>query len=160
MGQQQLLLLVLGVVVVGLAVAVVVGMVNAYEARSYASLMTQAAGQIASDARLWATMPADMGGGNRGPGAEDYDGLTWGEIGRSASESGYYQDPVAFYDLRPSGRTLVVEACAPNRGVRVVLTARLTQQGQRTEVDVDTDSGCTRPGGSGTDPVSSGQPEE
>lgn len=146
MGQQQLLLLVLGIIVVGVAVALGVAAYNAAERQQQEAMMAQTAGQIATDAHLWASMPSSLGGGNTGPGAETYQDLEWSQIGRSAGPSGFYQDQIAYWELRPDGRTLVIDGCSPNRGLRVVLTAQLTREGQRTETSIDAESDCTRPG--------------
>lgn len=67
MGQQQLLLLVLGIVIVGLAV--VVGISAFGENRKKASLdaLVNDGVRIAADAQAWSLEPSAFGGGNGVP---------------------------------------------------------------------------------------------
>lgn len=73
MGQQQLLLLVLGIVIVG--IAIVVG-INAYSENSIKSnfdALLQDALRIASDAQSWKQKPEDFGGSPDATKAVQYD---------------------------------------------------------------------------------------
>ena len=65
MGQQQLLLLVVGVVVVGLAVAVGIQAFRENEVKSRMDRQTEMAVQIATEITAWWMKPAAMGGGGR-----------------------------------------------------------------------------------------------
>jgi hypothetical protein len=64
MGQQQLLLLVLGVVLVGLAVAVGVMQMEEQWARSHRDALATEAYAITGDVLAWIEKPAVLGGGN------------------------------------------------------------------------------------------------
>jgi len=64
MGQQQLLLLVLGIVIVGLAVVVGIQAFGENQKKANADAMTNDAIRIASDAQAWNLKPAAFGGGN------------------------------------------------------------------------------------------------
>ena len=81
MGQQQLLLLVLGIVIVGLA-AVVVG-IQAFgenQKKANADALTNDGVRIASDAQAWKLKPAAFGGGaNDDP--NDFADVTFQQLG-------------------------------------------------------------------------------
>ena len=64
MGQQQLLLLVLGIVIVGLAVVVGIQAFGENQKKSNSDAITNDVIRIASDAQAWALKPAAFGGGN------------------------------------------------------------------------------------------------
>ena len=64
MGQQQLLLLVLGIVIVGLAVVVGIQAFGENQKKANADAMVNDGVRIASDAQAWALKPTAFGGGN------------------------------------------------------------------------------------------------
>ena len=64
MGQQQLLLLVLGIVIVGLAVVVGIQAFGENQKKSNADALVNDGVRIASDAQAWALKPAAFGGGD------------------------------------------------------------------------------------------------
>ena len=64
MGQQQLLLLVLGIVIVGLAVVVGIQAFSENQTKANADAMVNDAVRIASDAQAWALKPSQFGGGS------------------------------------------------------------------------------------------------
>src|SRR5690606_27695794 len=66
MGQQQLLLLVLGIVIVGLAVVVGINAFSENRIKSNADAMVTDGLRIASDVQAWALKPMQFGGGNNG----------------------------------------------------------------------------------------------
>lgn len=63
MGQQQLLLLVLGIVIVGLAVVVGIQAFGENQKKANADALVNDAIRIASDAQAWKLKPAAFGGG-------------------------------------------------------------------------------------------------
>ena len=63
MGQQQLLLLVLGIVIVGLAVVVGIQAFGENQKKANADAMVNDGVRIASDAQAWKLKPAAFGGG-------------------------------------------------------------------------------------------------
>ena len=63
MGQQQLLLLVLGIVIVGLAVVVGIQAFGENQSKSNLDAMTNDGIRMASDAQAWALKPQAFGGG-------------------------------------------------------------------------------------------------
>ncbi len=64
MGQQQLLLLVLGIVIVGLAVVVGIQAFGENQKKANADAMVNDGVRLASDAQAWALKPTAFGGGN------------------------------------------------------------------------------------------------
>ncbi|HEX9952181.1 MAG TPA: hypothetical protein VGB53_10460, partial [Rubricoccaceae bacterium] len=62
MGQQQLLLLVLGIVVVGLAVVVGIQAFGENQKKANADAITNDVIRIASDAQAWSLKPTAFGG--------------------------------------------------------------------------------------------------
>jgi hypothetical protein len=65
MGQQQLLLIVLGVIVVGIAVAVGINMFSSGASQANFDAVVGDLQKIASDAQGWFRKPASLGGGGR-----------------------------------------------------------------------------------------------
>ena len=90
MGQQQLLLLVLGIVIVGLAVVVGIQAFGENQKKSNADALVNDGVRIASDAQAWALKPTAFGGGNGSlAGVQFTDlGYTLGGNGCAATEYG------------------------------------------------------------------------
>ncbi len=84
MGQQQLLLLVLGIVIVGLAVVVGIQAFGENQKKSNQDALVNDGVRFASDAQAWALKPEAFGGGS---GA--FTGLTWQDLGYEVSGSTY-----------------------------------------------------------------------
>ena len=77
MGQQQLLLLVLGIVIVGLAVVVGIQAFSENQKKANADALVNDTIRIASDAQAWSLKPAAFGG----PASGGIEGATLGKIG-------------------------------------------------------------------------------
>ena len=78
MGQQQLLLLVLGIVIVGLAVVVGIQAFGENQKKANSDAMVNDGVRIASDAQAWKLKPAAFGGGAD---ATNWTGLTFQQLG-------------------------------------------------------------------------------
>ena len=78
MGQQQLLLLVLGIVIVGLAVVVGIQAFSENQKKANADALVMTSMRIASDAQAWLRKPAAFGGAVSATGTRptDFTGLT------------------------------------------------------------------------------------
>ncbi len=87
MGQQQLLLLVLGIVIVGLAVVVGIQAFGENQKKANADAMTNDAIRIASDAQAWVLKPTAFGGGNG-----TTTGLTFAKLGYNVGTGTVYQN--------------------------------------------------------------------
>ena len=86
MGQQQLLLLVLGIVIVGLAVVVGIQAFSENQKKANADAVVNDAIRIASDAQAWKLKPAAFGGGAS---AVEWTGLTFNQMGYSTGDQPY-----------------------------------------------------------------------
>jgi hypothetical protein len=84
MGQQQLLLLVLGIVIVGLAVVVGIQAFGENQKKSNQDALVNDGVRFASDAQAWALKPAAFGGGSG-----SFTGLTWQDLGYEISGTTY-----------------------------------------------------------------------
>ncbi len=98
MGQQQLLLLVLGIVIVGLAVVVGIQAFSENQKKANADAMVTDALRIASDCQVWDLKPGQFGGSLA---TEDLSDCTFDEIGFT-NTSGTYTNVNADYTLPTS----------------------------------------------------------
>lgn len=93
MGQQQLILLVLATVIVGLATVVGIRAFSENSAKASADALTQDAIRIASDLQAWKLKPAPFGGQglNSGSayGSGDFTNASFTELGYSATSGTY-----------------------------------------------------------------------
>ena len=119
MGQQQLLLIVLGIVITGFAV--VVGLqafaVNQKKANIDAMLITGM--RIASEAQAWAQTPRSMGGGkpNFGGSSGDFTGLTidFRQLGYTVDGGDKYVTLDGTFSITNSGgASIVIEGVSAN----------------------------------------------
>ena len=115
MGQQQLLLLVLGIVIVGLAVVVGIQAFSENQKKANADALVNDAIRIASDAQAWKLKPAAFGGGAS---ASNWTGLTFAQIGYEVGDqtgggtacATCYENLNGIFELTLSGATLTIEA--------------------------------------------------
>lgn len=117
MGQQQLLLLVLGIVIVGLAIVVGIQAFSENQKQANADQMVNDCIRIASDSQAWKLKPSAFGGGAS---ASNWTGLNFGQMGYTvgdqglhpgtAAESDQYENLNGVYDLASSGSTLTITA--------------------------------------------------
>jgi len=100
MGQQQLLLLVLGIVIVGLAVVVGIQAFSENQKKANADALVNDAIRIASDAQAWMLKPTAFGGGNNS--CADAAGCDW--TNATFSQLGYpvEADGVTYANLNGS----------------------------------------------------------
>lgn len=103
MGQQQLLLLVLGIVIVGLAVVVGIQAFSENQAKANADAMVNDGVRIASDIQAWALKPEAFGG--LGDAAGNFSSVTWNDIGYSSNSSSEYENLNGTYTLDGSCNT-------------------------------------------------------
>lgn len=114
MGQQQLLLLVLGIVIVGLAVVVGIQAFSENQKKANADALVMTSMRIASDAQAWLRKPAAFGGAVTGTGVRptDFNGLTLtlDQLGYPVDGSGNYLDVNGTYQAAVSGANFVIQA--------------------------------------------------
>ena len=110
MGQQQLLLLVLGIVIVGLAVVVGIQAFGENQKKANSDALVNDAVRIASDAQAWKLKPAAFGGGGD---ANGMTGFTLEGVGydiAGGSDSGKYDNLNGVFDIAPAATSLVITA--------------------------------------------------
>ena len=86
MGQQQLLLLVLGIVIVGLAVVVGIQAFSENQAKANADAMVNDVIRIASDAQAWKLKPQAFGGGAAETG---FNNVSLAQLGYTTGDNDY-----------------------------------------------------------------------
>lgn len=91
MGQQQLLLLVLGIVIVGLAIVAGINAVEQNQRKSSQDALVQEAFRFATDTRAWYLKPTQFGGG--GSSAFDAGVVDWGKLGVTTNSGSAYDTP-------------------------------------------------------------------
>ena len=118
MGQQQLLLIVLGTIIVGVAVVVGINMFTTGAVNAERDALLQDVNNIASSAASYWRKPAALGGG-----ARDFTGIADVTVfgADSSNANGTFTMTVT------NATTIVVTATGANEGVIVVAT--ITQQG-------------------------------
>ena len=112
MGQQQLLLLVLGIVIVGLAVVVGIQAFGENQKKSNADAMVNDGVRIASDVQAWKLKPAAFGGGAT---ASGFTGATLQALGYQLNTSSQYQNLNGTWAVSGTpGASFVVVGCSAN----------------------------------------------
>lgn len=89
MGQQQLLLLVLGIVIVGLAVVVGIQAFGENQKKANADALVNDGVRIASDAQAWALKPTAFGGPATG---ETIANVAFADLGYTLNADGDYEN--------------------------------------------------------------------
>ncbi|MDX1418969.1 MAG: hypothetical protein R3181_03285 [Rubricoccaceae bacterium] len=118
MGQQQLLLLVLGIVIVGLAVVVGIQAFGENQKKSNADALVNDAVRIASDAQAWVLKPSAFGGGEG-----DFSSLDFDDIGYTAA-AGVYQNLNGRFQLSNiTAGGVTIDACDEQAGFDNTVTA-------------------------------------
>ena len=88
MGQQQLLLLVLGIVIVGLAVVVGIQAFGENQKKANSDAMVNDGVRIASDAQAWKLKPGAFGGGGDIVAETSFAGLSFEQLGYELGGNG------------------------------------------------------------------------
>ncbi|NND71636.1 MAG: hypothetical protein HKN43_08655 [Rhodothermales bacterium] len=126
MGQQQLLLLVLGIVIVGLAVVVGIQAFSENQKKANADALVNDAIRIASDAQAWMLKPTAFGGGNNScatactwqTGAGD--DVDFPQLGYPVT-SGEYVNLNGSFAMTVSGAVLTITATSDASGNQVTV---------------------------------------
>ena len=123
MGQQQLLLLVLGIVIVGLAVVVGIQAFGENQKKANADALVNDAIRIASDAQAWKLKPAAFGGGGDLQTATDFSGLTFQQLGYEVNGDGDYVNLNGTFTLTVDGTDgITIEGTNDQAGNVVTVT--------------------------------------
>lgn len=106
MGQQQLLLLILAAIIVGIAIVMGINMFGENAVQANQDAVTQDVLTIASRAQGWYRRPAQMGGGGR-----VFDGLTLAKINfQTTNDNGTYSIGT------PTGQTFTITGTGTEDG--------------------------------------------
>ena len=118
MGQQQLLLLVLGIVIVGLAIVAGIQAFAENQKKANADGLSSTALRLAVESQVWLRTPIMRGGGmpDQGDRPFDFNGITLdlGIMGYPLNGSGQYEDIHGFYIGTVSGSDFIIEASSAN----------------------------------------------
>ena len=112
MGQQQLLLLVLGVVIVGLAVVVGIEAFTTNRQKTAADDIVSTSARISGDAIAWSLHSTVLGGGGGSPA-----NLTFTSMSYDEDASGAYTSGDATYTLDVTAARVIVVAADATQGV-------------------------------------------
>lgn len=119
MGQQQLLLLVLGIVIVGLAVVVGIQAFDENQKKANLDGLINDGVRIASDVQTWSLKPQIFGGPGTG---EDWGDATFTRIGYTVENDGTYVTPNGTFVLADG--VLEGEGTYEGNAVTVEITGR------------------------------------
>ena len=111
MGQQQLLLLVLGIVIVGLAVVTGLQAFRVNQKKSNSDALMLTGMRIATDLQTWLQKPAVLGGGRSSTGeipAISTVSVTLEQLGYPLNSSGQHETIEGFFSLTPSADGIVI----------------------------------------------------
>ena len=117
MGQQQLLLLVLGIVIVGLAVVAGINAFDENQRKSSQDALTQEAFRYATDAKAWFQKPEQFGGA----GADNSSGtttadLTWNQLGVESTSDDSVKTPWGKIGINATSSKVEFEVSTTNGG--------------------------------------------
>ncbi len=129
MGQQQLLLLVLGIVIVGLAVVVGIQAFGENQKKANSDALVNDAIRIASDAQAWKLKPAAFGGGADTP-ANDFADFSFDQVGYQTGDKDGgatagaedYENLNGIFSITGSTASLIIVGENEANGNRVTVT--------------------------------------
>ena len=140
MGQQQLLLLVLGIVIVGLAVVVGIQAFSENQKKANADALVNDAIRIASDAQAWKLKPAAFGGGSAVAG---WTGMTLNQLGYEVGDNDStpataagteYENLNGIFAVTPTATDLTILATSyETDGTTVLNTVSVTVTGTESD---------------------------
>jgi hypothetical protein len=137
MGQQQLILLVLGIVIVGLGIVVGLNAFDENQRRTSVDALTQDIVRIAGDAQAWRMKPDVYGGGG---GA--FDGVSFAGLGY-ADTGGTYTNTTGAFTMDVDGSDLTIVGV--NGGLGTGAAARVCGLTANDIVTVAGDATVTAP---------------
>ena len=119
MGQQQLLLLVLGIVIVGLAVVVGIQAFSENQEKANVDARTNDGVRIASDMQAWALKPIAFGGaGGTLANAPEFEA----DLGYKEDANGDYANPNGLYELTDIGTGVLITGGSASSATEVYVT--------------------------------------
>jgi hypothetical protein len=122
MCQQQLLLLVLGIVIVGLAVVVGIQAFSENQKKANADALVNDAIRIASDAQAWMLKPTAFGGGGNSCATTcDWTGADFAQLGYATGSGGTYSNLNGVFSISASGATITIVGTSAANGNEVTV---------------------------------------
>ena len=113
MGQQQLLLLVLGIVIVGLAVVVGIQAFGENQRKANSDALVNDGIRIASDAQAWALKPTAFGGGDGDFVKSDGTNMDLSDLGYQPDADGVYTNVNGNFGIAVNGaQDLTITGCS------------------------------------------------
>ena len=113
MGQQQLLLLVLGIVIVGLAVVVGIQAFGENQRKANNDALVNDGIRIASDAQAWALKPTAFGGGDGDFLLADGSDMDLDDLGYQPDANGVYSNVNGNFEVTVNGANdIAIEGCS------------------------------------------------
>jgi hypothetical protein len=123
MGQQQLILLVIGVVVVGIAIMLGFQAFTEGLKKTNLDALINDANAVACDAQIWRAKSLVNGGGGGNPSNDMWHGLAFSKLGYPVEDDGSYLNPNGMFTLVDEGNSvLTITARNPSLGNEVVFT--------------------------------------
>lgn len=125
MGQQQLILLVLATVIVGLAIIVGIRAFNENSIKSNSDAMIQDMVRIASDAQAWKQKPAPFGGQAEGAAKQNvanYTGATLTNLGYQEDGSNIYTNLNGQYKITGAAANLTIRGYNDQKNNSAIVT--------------------------------------
>ena len=119
MGQQQLLLLVLGIVIVGLAVVVGIQAFGENQKKANSDALVNDCIRVASDAQAWKLKPAAFGGGAATTG---WTGLSLAQLGYEVDGSGNYNNINGAFTVTATAGSFEITAISASNLNQAVVT--------------------------------------
>ncbi|MEZ4696884.1 MAG: hypothetical protein R2832_10755 [Rhodothermales bacterium] len=147
MGQQQLILLVLATVIVGIAIVVGIRAFNENSIKANSDALVQDMVRMANDAQAWKQKPAPFGGQAEGAAKvdpTDFTGADLAGLGYEEDANNNYTNLNGSYEVALNGTTLLIHGCNQTKGNYVRLTVDGLSDGDidNAQVDLGT-SDCT-----------------
>ena len=125
MGQQQLILLVLATVIVGLAIIVGIRAFNENSIKSNSDALIQDMVRIASDAQAWKQKPAPFGGQAEGAAKQDvanYTGATLTGLGYQENGSNIYTNLNGQFKITGAATALTIRSYNDQKNNSAIVT--------------------------------------
>ncbi|MCK4448280.1 MAG: hypothetical protein KAW56_14510 [Candidatus Marinimicrobia bacterium] len=116
MGTQQLLMIVLGVIIVGVAIVVGINMFSQGAVNAESDRLVQEVNVVGSNAAAYWRKPTQMGGGGR-----DFTGVTLSDLGA--------QDSTANTKLAITSTDVLISITAEGLSEHVIVTADINEDG-------------------------------
>lgn len=146
MGQQQLILLVLATVIVGIAIVVGIRAFTENSVKANSDAMLQDLIRMANDAQAWKQKPAPFGGqtGAAKTDLDNFTGISWDGLGYDSTAAGIYENLNGGYAFTEAATSLTLFGCNPiqQNSVQIVVTGVTDGDITRGDVSLGSNANC------------------